>query len=356
MFNVDKISTNLYGLVGLRQPFNPTYAILDAPNQVSRSGYYATDNAYIKLEYLKDTQDYKDISESNFNLYLKRLQQSSAVGVCNRLFNGFDYLDRNLLFTNAHNKVNQETLVDGFVGYKIQVSRENDIAFLIKRVLLDFDTTGTLKLMLFNTSQAAPLQSKDIVITSKTQEIVLDWVIDNSNITYKGEYYLGYNKSNTTPVPFKRDYQNSSVMTNISKLNIEKMRVDGHAVETLFDLNSQEGLSEDIGINPDITVYEDFTDLIINNEMLFARAVNLEFCISVLRQQLNSLRTNSNERMAEKQSLRILAEIEGTGGDSSLKLVGLRSLLTGEIQQITKEVEKLRTGYFNNSIKVSTIY
>ena len=53
--------------------------------------------------------------------------------------------------------------------------------------------------------------------------------------------------------------------------------------------------------------------------------------------------------------MKILAEIEGTNGDAPLKLVGLRSLLIGEINQITKEIDKIKTGYFNNSIKVNTI-
>ena len=355
MFQVEKISKKLNGLVGLRDSFNPDYAILDADNQISRSGYYVTDNAYVKLEYIKDSQDYKGISDVNFNLYLKRLQNSSIVNVCHRVFSRFDYLDRNLLYTNAQNKVNQETLIDGFVGYRIEVSRDSDIAFEIKRVLLDFDTLGDFKLMLFNTSKQAPIFEKAITITDKTQEVVLDWKVDNSDITYKGDYYLGYVKTATTPVPFKRDYMNSSIMSKITHLRIQKVQVKGHSTETLFNLTLEEGLSENIGINPDITVYEDYTDLIIQNEMLFARAVELEFSIAILREQLNSLRTNSVQRDAEKQSLKILAEIEGTSGDSPLKLVGLRSLLIGEIKQISNEIDKIKRGYFNNGIRVNTI-
>lgn len=356
MFQVSKISTSLYGIVGLRQPFNPLYSILDTDNQVSRSGYYVTDNAHVKLEYIKDSQDYAEISELNFNLYLKRLQQSSIVNVCHRVFNRFDYLDRNLLYKNAQNKINQEVLVDGFVGYRIKVSKERNIAFEVKRVLLDFDTVGTFNLMLFNTSSVSPIEQKSITITSPTQEVALDWKVDNSDVTYKGDYYIGYVKIATSPIPFKRDFSNSSLMSDIAHLSIDKVQVNAHLTDTLFDLNDEEGLSEDIGINPDITVYEDYTDLIKNNESLFARAISLEFSIAVLREQINSLRTNKNERLAEKQTLRILAEIEGTDGDSSLKLVGLRSLLIGEIKQISNEIDKLKVGYFNNSIRVNTIY
>jgi len=355
MFQVDKISSKLYGLVGLRQPFNPTYAIVDANNLISRSGYFVTDNPFVKIEYLKETQDYKDISDENFNEYLKRLQISSILNVCHNVFSRFDYLDRNLLYINAQNKVNQEVLPDGFVGYKIRVSNDNDIAFQIKRVLLDFDTNAVFKLMLFNTSKSEPIFEKDITIASKTQEEVLDWKIDNSDITYKGDYYLGYIKTGTTPIPFKRDYNNSDVMSSFSHLDIEKVQVTGHSTETLFDLTSEEGLSENIGINPDITIYEDLTDLIIQNEMLFARAVELEMTISVLREQANSLRSSGTERKSEQQTLRILAEIEGQSGEGVLSITGLRPLLTSQITNIVKEINKLRNGYMNESLKMITL-
>jgi hypothetical protein len=355
MFQVGKISTKLYGIVGLRDSFNPAYTVLDVDNQVSRSGYYVTDNAYVKIEYIKDSQDYIDISDTEFNEYLKRLQQSSIVNVCNSVFNRFDYLDRNLLYTNTHNRVNREVLPNGFVGYKISVASDKDIAFEIKRVLLDFDTLGELKLMLFNSSKSEPIFEQVINVTAKTQEVILDWVVDNSDITYKGSYYLGYIKDESSPIPFKRDYEYADKMSYISHLKIERMYVSNHATETLFDLRTTNGLSGNIGINPDITVFEDFTDLIINNERLFSRAIHLDMSIAILREQLNSLRINSNERSAEQQSMKILAEIEGTNGDTPLKLIGLRSLLLGEIKQISQELNKLKTGYFNNSIKVNTL-
>ena len=355
MFQVDKIKSNLYGIVGFRQPFNYTYAILDTDNQISRSGYFATDNPYVKIESLKSVQDYKDISDADFNIYLKRIQEGSIINVCNQVFSGFDYRDRNLLYKNANNKVEQESLVDGFVGYKICVSSEKNVAFKITRVLLDFDTVGTFKLLLFNTNKSVPIESKDITITDTQQEVVLNWVVDNSDITYKGDYYLGYIKTATTPIPYKRNYNNSNFMSYFSKLSFEKVQSKGHATETLFDLTLEEGLSEDIGLNPDITVYEDFTNVIIQNESILSRAIQLDMIISVLREYSYSLRSNGSERKSEELAIRILAEIEGQTGNDVLTITGLRPQLLGEISQIGMELKKLRVGYFNNSIKSSTL-
>ena len=355
MFQVDKIKSNLYGIVGFRQPFNPTNAILDTDNQISRSGYYVTDNPYVKIESLLDVQDYKDIDETNFNLYLKRIQESSIINVCNQVFSSFDYRDRNLLYKNANNKVEQESLIDGFVGYKICVSSEKNVAFKITRVLLDFDTVGDFKLLLFNTNKKDAIYSKDITITDTQQEVVLNWVVDNSDITYKGDYYLGYVKTATTPIPYTRNYDNSDIMSYFSKLSFEKVQVKGHATETLFDLDLEDSLSENIGLNPDITVYDDYTSVIIQNEHILARAIQLDMIISVLREYSYSLRSNGSERKSEDLAIRILAEIEGQTGNDVLTITGLRPQLLGEISQIGMEMKKLRVGYFNNSIKSSTL-
>lgn len=355
MFVVDKISDKLYGLVGLRQPFNPDYAILDAENQNSRSGYYVTDNSFVKLELIKESQDYKDITDEDFNLFLKRIQQSSIVDVCQRVFNRFDFLDRNLLYKNAQNKVNQESLNDGFVGKKIKVSCDQNIAFEITRVLLDFATTGDFTLCLFNSSSPTPIFTEDITVTDKVQEVILNWKVDNSGITYKGEYYLGYIKSDTTPVPYKRDYQSSDIQSCFSHLLIDSYQVKGWSTNELFDLDDLESMSEYDGINPDITTYEDYTDLIIQNEMLFARAIELDMTIRILREYINSLRSNGNERKANEITLRVLAEIEGQTGDGLLTITGLRSLFNGEIMGIASEINKIKKGYFNNSIRMTTL-
>ena len=136
MINVTKIQTSLIGLIGFKQPFNPDYAIVDASNLLSASGYFVTDNPYAKIEYIKDNQDYISISDSNFNLVLKQLKQSAISNVCNQVFSEYDFLDRNLLFKNATRKTNTNVLPIGFVGYRIEVGNTKNIAFKLNRVLI----------------------------------------------------------------------------------------------------------------------------------------------------------------------------------------------------------------------------
>ena len=79
-----KIIENLYGIVGLEQDFNPTYAIVDANNLQSRSGYRANGggNPFVKIQYIKECQDYAQITDLEFNELLARVQKSAIVEVC----------------------------------------------------------------------------------------------------------------------------------------------------------------------------------------------------------------------------------------------------------------------------------
>lgn len=356
MFNVSKIQSGLYGLVGFRQPFNPSYQKLSGTNLLSRSGYFVTDNPFAKVENLFESQDYAGISDANFNLLLERKQKESIASVCNAVFNEPDFIDRQVLYANPINKVGTENLPVGFVGYKIKVENKKNIAFSIKRVLLDFSGTGSFDLLLFNTSSPDPIETKTITITGPSQEEKLDWYIDNSDGYYKGEFYLGYINDGLTVVPYKRDYELSNLMSLITHLCVEPIKVPGHIASTLFDLTSQEGLSENTGVNPDITVYKDYTDLIINNELLFANAINLDLTISCLTESLASLRSNRTERNSEYKIIRLTQEIEGQeSGEGVVKVTGLRPQLYRQISLIRTEIKKLQSGYFGNGVFNETL-
>ncbi len=356
MINVAKIQDSLIGLIGFKQPFNPDYAIVDSGNQLSKSGYFVTDNPYSKIEFIKDNQDYIKISNLDFNLVLKQLKQSAISSVCNQVFSDYDFLDRNLLFKNATKKVNTNVLPIGFVGYRIQVNDVKNVAFKINRVLLDFQGTGVVKLLLWNTSSLTPLFSKEVTISSDHQEEVLDWVIDNSGNTYKGDYYVGYNTTGLTTVPYSRDYENGNVMTCFKNLYIEQISFINHNSESLFDISAYDGLSEDTGLNFDISIYDDYTDFVINNAYLFARAIQLDCQIQCIQLYLSSLRSNINQAQSAQLYEKILVELEGTSSESLIRVNGLKNQLIGEITSIRSEIKKIKVGVKKaGQILVSTL-
>ena len=355
MFDTSVIESKLYGLVGVQNPYNPTFAIVDSNNIVSRSSLYATDNPFCKIESLKQMQDYASISDVNFNLMLADMQSNAITSVAKMVFNESDFIDRDLIYKYAQNKTNVETLPSGFVGYKIQVDTDSDIAFEIKRVILDFQGTGNITLNLFNSGSKTVLETKTISITTDNQEVVLDWRVDNSSTTYKGDYYIGYNTDAITVQPYKRDYENSNIMTCIKKLDMERVFVSGHTSNTLFDLLDLDGMTEANGLNLDISVFKDYTDLIINNEQLFARAIQLAFQIQFLSVYSSSIRHNEGKRSGDNL-VRTIQEVEGQSAEGGVvKVTGLKPMLIGEVALVKNEIDRLRTGYFYEGIFTNTL-
>lgn len=356
MFDVSKIKDSLSGLVGFKQPFNPDYAIVNASNQLSESGYFVNSNPFAKIEYIKDCQDYVGISNDDFNSILSDIIQNSSVNVINQVFTESAYIDRQVLYRYALNKNETENLPNGFIGFRIKVDNTKSIAFKITRLFLDFEGTGDIKILLFNSARKTPLRSQEITINSDHQEVVLDWILNDTDSIYKGEYFIGYIKSESTLVePYKRNYEGSNILSQITHLDIDKVILPSHSTETLFDLAKVQFLSENTGLNLDITVYDDFTDLIIQNRFLFARAIYLSGIINTLQIYMASLRSNGNERQANELYQKVLIEVEGTrSNDNVISVKGLRPQLISEISDIKSEITKIKEGYLGNGYTVVT--
>jgi hypothetical protein len=356
MFDVSKIKSSLSGLVGYKQPFNPEYAVVDASNILSESGYYVNSNPFAKIEYIKDCQDYAKISNVDFNTVLSDIVHNSAVNVINQVFTDSSYIDRQVLYKYALNKTETDVLPNGFIGFRIEVDDTKSVAFKITRVLLDFEGTGDVTLLLFNSSQKTALKTQVVTIASDHQEVVLDWVLNDTDTIYKGEYFIGYIKGDGFPLtPYKRNYENSEVMSYVTHLDIDKIITPNHATNQLFDLSKVEFLNENTGLNLDITVYDDFTDLIIQNRFLFSRAIFISSVINSLQIYMSSLRSNRNERQSEELYKKVLVEVEGTrSGDNIISVKGLRPQLLSEISDIKREITKIREGYLGNGYSVIT--
>jgi|WetSurMetagenome_2_1015567.scaffolds.fasta_scaffold32010_3 hypothetical protein len=355
MFDKTKIISSLNGLVGYQQPINPDYDDVSADNIISRSGRYVTENPMCKIEWLFDTIDYPSASAAQKNAYLTAIMNQSICSVFDQVFCDNDYVDRAMLYENANNKINAEVLPLGFVGYRILKSKGDNISFKISRVLTEFKTTGTIKLLLFNSSKSIPLQTKSITITSGLQETVLNWTLDNTTTIHEGEYFIGYIASGSTPIPYLRDYHGANIITDVEELAIESIFVSGHSSETMPDINLREGSSNCWGLNFDITVYKDFTDLIINSESLFARAIQLQAQIQGITNILANRRTNIEAIKSQEIFNQMVVELEGIEVTDGINKVGLKSILLGEIKRIRAEINRLKTNHIPGALITQTI-
>jgi hypothetical protein len=341
MINVLALGNKLAGLVGFKQPYNPAYANIDADNLASRSGEIVNDNPFVKIEVIKDSNDYADISAANFNLYLKEKIRSATVMVLNAVFNIPDFLERKIFYPDFINKTTSVVLPVGFHGYKIKSCGGDDLAFTISRVMMDFDTTGNITLVLLNSSNPnVAIKTQTINVTSKFQEAKLDWVVN----TCSGEYYLGYFQGATTLKPYERKDFCSTIKKRFTHLDVEEVNYPSFtSLGSSLDTNIIESPLDYNGLNFDISVYKDYTDFAIQNEILFARAINLQTQISLLMDTVASLSSNRNKRVGDNYAAQIMTQIEGEDGENNVKVKGLRPQFFGAIASIRKEIDKMKS-------------
>lgn len=353
-FDKTKVETGLSGLVGYRPSLDPNFFVLDATNLQSDSGYYVNDNPFAEIEAFKDTLNYASIDELGFNSKLSQLTSSAITSVCSAVFQDKDhpsFIDRQLQFKNATNKINLESLPDGFVCEKICIDKKNSVAVEISRVLLDFGGTGDITLYLYNTNSIEPIKTEVVTISTDHQVVSLNWKLDNTDGINGGDWYIGYYTLGLSVAPFKRDYNNSSYESNVTHVYLEKTSVINHVAPNIWDLNLNQGMSETTGMNLDISVYYDYTDLIIQNKFLFADAINLESAIRMLNQYKGSFRSNKTQRIAGANLTEIEVAIEGQTSDKYQKVTGLRPSLGKQLDLINRKIDALVLGYRTGRIK-----
>jgi hypothetical protein len=355
-FDVTKIQAGLMGLVGIRNPLDPAYNKIDAANQGSRSGLFLDEEIpFFKVKYFVDTQDYAEITDLDLNIKLRNIQGSAIASVCQEVFGQISYIDRNLIYKNASTRITPEsTLVNGFVGFKIKPSATKNVAFKITQLRIELDGAGDVDIVLFNSAENIPIRKETVTISSEYQIVTLNWVVNNTDGDYKGEYFLGY-KYDGTLVPFERDYENSIIESNISELDIERVYVPGANSTTLFDLDQVNGLSENTGLNPDITVFFDYTDMILQNDFLFAKAIQYQYAISIMTGYASTSRSDRNARISKELIAHIVQQINGSVPESSVKVIGLSSILFSEVKRLRKTIDELKSGYFGSGNMVQTL-
>ena len=353
MFNKDLIASKMFGVVGLRQPYNPEYSKLDAYNTASRSGYYSSDNPFCKPEFILDGIDYSNSSDAQINEYIKTLQISAITDVCNMVFDGPAFIDRQYIFNNTINKVDVENTYEGFCGFDMLMDIEKNVAFEISRIVLNFKGVGIIRLALFNLAVTDPLFTKDVEITSDFQIEELGWFVDGSVLENKGRYYIGYiREADTVPIPYKRNYYNSVLLSAITFHQIRPVWFKPTTLTNMVlgDLRQVNYVFERHGINPDITVYYDYTDLILRNERLFAKAIDLAYQIKIINSYITSLRSNRNERISSELVQKAIAEVEGiTQAPGTIKKTGIRFGLSNEVEALKVQIKKIKEGYFGSS-------
>jgi hypothetical protein len=338
MLNISEIRTDMFGVVGLRQPYDPKYAILDATLLVSSSGmYFEQYCSYVTIENLFNTQPFCYINSTNFNLTLTNAIKDSISKGIQSCFMENDIIENKLLYDYSNRKTSDYELVNGsdFVGYEITVSKRKDIKAIVNKVFTEFSGTGSLKLLLFNDNSVTTQQTKSITVTSKTAlETVLNWELPYSNGVAGGKYYIGYLTNGLTPKAINREWNGSNRPNRYNALSIKPVKIPNWTTETLFDIDTVEYTANTYGLNFDISSYRDYTSIVVNNKNMFTDVIGYQFAADMLGLMIA---TNVETELPVKGNL--LLELQGNFNSDNLPMVkGVMTKLTESIEIVKRKL------------------
>jgi len=353
MFNVTKVQNGLAGLVGIRVPVNPALDILDPTSYDSESGLYVDDVEMFKLDFWDASQSFVGATMDQKTDLMNNTKLSAISSVCSEIFNAWNHNLSTVLYTRASDRT-KPTLLDvgSFYGFRLRPSQLQNQGFQITDVRLQFEGTGDLTLFLYNSEQPDFLEMKVIAITSEYQVENLGWNIDSTE-AQKGDYFFGY-VADATLKPFDRNVNDSSLMNGLKNIDIMEMMYEGFA--SFSDISKVYSSNTHCGLNPTITVYDDYTETILRNKILFSKCIQLQWAIQVMIGYASTNRSNRDERIAKEMIISTLQVIDGVKTEEYYK-PGLRTLLGTEIKRAKEEINKLRQSYLgsDDSLKVLTI-
>jgi hypothetical protein len=294
----DKILSELIGIVGWRQSTVTGDVTIDAINLASSSGLYVQGaHPIITVKNIKATQEDTAITDANMNTLLSNLVKDGISNVLNYVFPNSDIFANKLLYKYESDFSTPLTVLKGFVGFEITVAQRADIVSILNKIILQFNGSGIVKILLFNSGQNLPITSKSITVTADTNiTSVLDWIL--GYITAPGGvYYLGYLNTSLTISAYDRVFSRANIMNEFNSIICKPIWVEDWNTETLFDIDDINYRAECFGINLDITTAKDYSIVILQNKDRFAKAIQLSTAVNALALMTSTGRINPEERV-----------------------------------------------------------
>ena len=355
MIQTDIISSIAAGVVGWKQPTRSGSPTITPANIASSSGlYYHLGHGLCTIDNIKSAIDDDSITDANLNTYLADLSASALTDVCNSVFTEYDHIDTGLFFKFESRFA--ETLINGidFVGFQIdlgssQVShntfKRNDISVIINALILEFTGVGPITIYLFNSQSLLPVKTQVIttVANSATKQIV-KWKLND--LDYGGMWYIGYFRSSLSINAIKRNYRMSILPTIFPEVGIRPIRVNGWDTPMMFDPANLIWEYYTWGMNFDISIYNDYTNIVKSNIDRFAKALQLQVCVNVVDLISNTTRSNKSERLSKAYAL-----MELNGNRTNPQFPEHAGLIT----KLGKEIYKLKETYHPKGIMRATL-
>lgn len=242
-----------------------------------------------------------------------------------------------LLYDGAGPLLDKEPKSGRFVGYQISVTNERDLTAVIKRLGTQFSAANpAFKLYVYHSSQEAPIKIFDLNLTRVNS---FEWtkLLDNGqefSLKYSGDlyapgglFYIGYYEDELVGQAINRGYDFGVAPTCSSCNNdyrywsywgsyltiapiavspaylVDKLPGDPGG-PLLWDISkNQFTYTRSYGLNLDVAVRCDITDLICSEKQLFAQAIIKQFTVDALYAIAYNTRNNAIEKVVRDMAM-----------------------------------------------------
>lgn len=336
-------ANGLYTRVGMKEPTKTGYTgILDATAKLTKSGktydFYHTLANFVNI---KDCQEDVDILAAEINALIATWQKDAIESGLSHVFEGRPDLLENALLYKYANRYSDLVINNGkFVGFEIEVPTTDKIVNVLNSAILQFNDAKVFNLYLFHSSVKTAIATIPATSVKDTfAKVTLGKYLYAQSATYgPGKFYLGYFQGDLGTVQaYDRIWDNANIQTRYKCLGIRSIQVTPNGT-SLFDIDDVEYTSESWGLNLDISSYNDYTNLILNNQSLFDAVQGYMFAIRVLELIKTTGRINPTQRVNANLPDIAAFDLETQTGENVVKNTGLYTKLKIEINRVRKSL------------------
>ena len=344
------------GLVGWRKPDDTDLQYTQDADQAylyaSDSGYYFNDVSHlVRLEYLDKVR----LEEEELEEYINRLTNAAILDTLDQ------YYRQRLRSTYAKTLLSPEPVVNGagyyrdtvigqnrFVGFQITLKDHRSLSVHLSKVSLQLTAPQAvpLKLYLYEAGMIQPRATLDLAYTSANSVHWYDvkGLNEQQDIYLQrdlmGLYYLGYYEEDLDGSAIKKDYDglfcghcrsySKQLNEYVSVVPISVPAAFFDVSRDLFDPSQVVSEGNNAGLNVQLSVYCDLTNVLNRERMLFAKAIQLKGAIKALNDMFTTPETSrlamtEVKQDAYAQAQELIPEYEAVIKDITLEFSGLDS-------------------------------
>jgi len=304
MVNNASILTAYQGLVGFRKSDNPDIVVIPSTNKLvdSESGLFVTSISGIDYNLIEAIlgEDF-----ASYITYLNNIYDETVKETIVKFWNdykqkhGAKELIENRVLNQNIDCYSDKKLLDSFAyGFKLRPFKSNNIRLEATKFSIHSDTSATFVVYVYNTTQKAPITTKTVTVEARTAvsvDLTSAIVYCQNNGIGTGELMIiiyGYNSESIKVdkqltgnfYGLSQPFKNESNYIQVDAVQFEKSAWNYNSLTDVYDLPDMSKMAltcETFGMNIRFNASCDYTQLLIDNRMLFAPIIQKAIALNL---------------------------------------------------------------------------